>query len=264
MLAAGAGSSSGRRRRFLRRGTRPGLPAFLVPSRAAGQGRRRARSAGRRHLLMRGFGLLGATLFLLALFLVAVTLATGLVLVQADGPDRARPAAGVGLARDRSATRREDWSAARAARAASARWCARSTRSGNPSASRSRSSRRSAPIEKSERAERETADSAVRRCIERMASCRRCRCSTSPSQQRKGYSEETLEALSRQVEFKLKDFRIEAEVVGVHPGPGDHALRDAAGARHQGQPDQQPGQGHRARAVGHQRARGRRDSRASR
>ncbi|HEX7341059.1 MAG TPA: DNA translocase FtsK 4TM domain-containing protein [Rhodanobacteraceae bacterium] len=34
-----------------------------------------------------------------------------------------------------------------------------------------------------------------------------------------GYSEETLEVLSRQVELKLKDFRIEARVVGVYPGP---------------------------------------------
>src|SRR5690606_24253603 len=34
-----------------------------------------------------------------------------------------------------------------------------------------------------------------------------------------GYSAEALEALSRQVELKLKDFRIEARVVGVYPGP---------------------------------------------
>ena len=40
-----------------------------------------------------------------------------------------------------------------------------------------------------------------------------------PKQQVKGYSEETLEALSRQVELKLKDFRIDAQVVSAHPGP---------------------------------------------
>ena len=34
-----------------------------------------------------------------------------------------------------------------------------------------------------------------------------------------GYSEEALAALSRQVELKLRDFGIEAEVVAVHPGP---------------------------------------------
>jgi len=40
-----------------------------------------------------------------------------------------------------------------------------------------------------------------------------------PKPQPKGYSEEALETLSRQIEFKLKDFRIEAQVVGVFPGP---------------------------------------------
>jgi len=34
-----------------------------------------------------------------------------------------------------------------------------------------------------------------------------------------GYSDEALEAMSRLVELKLKDFGIEAEVVAVHPGP---------------------------------------------
>jgi S-DNA-T family DNA segregation ATPase FtsK/SpoIIIE len=40
-----------------------------------------------------------------------------------------------------------------------------------------------------------------------------------PKPQAKGYSEETLETLSRQIEFKLKDFRIDAQVVGAYPGP---------------------------------------------
>ena len=35
----------------------------------------------------------------------------------------------------------------------------------------------------------------------------------------KGYSDDALEAISRQVELKLLDFNIEAEVVEVHPGP---------------------------------------------
>jgi len=34
-----------------------------------------------------------------------------------------------------------------------------------------------------------------------------------------GYSAETLEAMSRQVEIKLRDFGVEVEVVAVHPGP---------------------------------------------
>jgi DNA segregation ATPase FtsK/SpoIIIE, S-DNA-T family len=40
-----------------------------------------------------------------------------------------------------------------------------------------------------------------------------------PKPQPKGYSEETLDTLSRQIEFKLKDFRIEGQVVGAYPGP---------------------------------------------
>jgi S-DNA-T family DNA segregation ATPase FtsK/SpoIIIE len=39
------------------------------------------------------------------------------------------------------------------------------------------------------------------------------------SQQTPGYSKEALEAMSRLVELKLRDFGVEAEVVSVHPGP---------------------------------------------
>ncbi len=48
-----------------------------------------------------------------------------------------------------------------------------------------------------------------------------------------GYSEETLEVLSRQVELKLKDFRVDARVVGVYPGPviTRFELEPAAGVR---------------------------------
>ena len=40
-----------------------------------------------------------------------------------------------------------------------------------------------------------------------------------PPEQRKGYSPEALEAMSRQVEFKLQDFGVEVQVVAVQPGP---------------------------------------------
>ncbi|MBT8090937.1 MAG: DUF87 domain-containing protein, partial [Gammaproteobacteria bacterium] len=40
-----------------------------------------------------------------------------------------------------------------------------------------------------------------------------------PPEQKHGYSEESLEAMSRLVELKLADFGIEVEVVSVHPGP---------------------------------------------
>ena len=41
----------------------------------------------------------------------------------------------------------------------------------------------------------------------------------------KGYSDEALEAISRQVELKLLDFGIDAEVIEVHPGPERAAIR---------------------------------------
>jgi S-DNA-T family DNA segregation ATPase FtsK/SpoIIIE len=40
-----------------------------------------------------------------------------------------------------------------------------------------------------------------------------------PPEQVSGYSKEVLEALSRQVELKLADFGVQADVVEVHPGP---------------------------------------------
>ena len=48
-----------------------------------------------------------------------------------------------------------------------------------------------------------------------------------------GYSEASLEAMSRLVELKLKDFGIEVEVVAVHPGPviTRFELQPAAGVK---------------------------------
>ena len=40
-----------------------------------------------------------------------------------------------------------------------------------------------------------------------------------PGEAKKGYSEEALQALSRQVELKLKDFGVEVQVMEVQPGP---------------------------------------------
>ena len=40
-----------------------------------------------------------------------------------------------------------------------------------------------------------------------------------PPEQSQGYSKESLEAMSRLVELKLRDFGVEVEVVSVHPGP---------------------------------------------
>ena len=182
--------------------------------------------------LLRGFGPVGANLFLVALLLISVTLATGLSWlavmdrIGALGAGLARPAhrgAGKAPSRPRMAARR-------APCARSARKCARSIPSARQARAGAASSRR--PRRWWRRANAPSASS-------------RSRCSTSataagipplsllddPKPQPKGYDEDTLETLSRQIEFKLKDFRIDAQVVGAYPGPGDHPLRDASRRR---------------------------------
>jgi S-DNA-T family DNA segregation ATPase FtsK/SpoIIIE len=165
--------------------------------------------------LQRGFGHLGASLFLLAIFLVALTLATGISWFRAmDSIGRGTLVVFGWLGA--STRKAADIRVARAARRAR----------GEPRKIETvKQSRREpikieptlAPIEKSKRAEAEQqiplfsgiADSDLPPLS----------LLDEPQQQVKGYSEETLEALSRQVELKLKDFRIDAHVVGVFPGP---------------------------------------------
>ena len=166
--------------------------------------------------LTRGFGFLGGTLFLLALFLIAVTLATGLSWFKLmDWIGRGLLAL-VGWMRDRT-RRSEDWTAARQARV---------EREVVRKVDTVRQSKREplkieptlAPIEKSERARRENqiplfVGSPSDGEVPPLALL------DEPKQRVVGYSQETLDALSRQVEFKLKDFRIDAQVVSAHPGP---------------------------------------------
>ena len=54
-----------------------------------------------------------------------------------------------------------------------------------------------------------------------------------PPPREAGYSDEALEAMSRLVELKLRDFGVEVEVVAVHPGPvvTRFELRPAAGVK---------------------------------
>ncbi|MGH8124198.1 MAG: DNA translocase FtsK, partial [Rudaea sp.] len=165
--------------------------------------------------LMRGFSFPGATLFLLALFLIAVTLATGLSwfkLMDAIGRGVYFMFGWLGT----SAKKVEDVRVARAARF---------EREEVRKVDTVKQSRREplkieptiAPIEKSKRAESEqqiplfsgiaSSDLPPLSLLDE------------PQQQVKGYSKEALDALSRQVEFKLKDFRINVDVVSAHPGP---------------------------------------------
>ncbi|MFN3903749.1 DNA translocase FtsK [Rehaibacterium terrae] len=166
--------------------------------------------------LLKAFGPLGGNLFLLTLFLVAVTLATGLswlALMDRIGQGVLALARLVGE-RVREA---QDWRAARAAR---------EERGEVRKIEAVRRARREpvriepppAPvIEKSERAKREQQIPLFN--IDPEGGLPPLALLDDPKPQPKGYSEETLEALSRQIEFKLRDFRIEAQVVGAYPGP---------------------------------------------
>jgi S-DNA-T family DNA segregation ATPase FtsK/SpoIIIE len=166
-------------------------------------------------LLKHGFGFLGATLFLLALFLMALTLATGLSWLRVMDLIGKGLMTGFGLLGS-GARKAGEMRAARAAR--TERQVVRKVETVKQS---KREPIKIEPtlsaIEKSERAERELqiplfvgiTDSALPPLS----------LLDEPQQQVKGYSEETLEAISRQVEMKLKDFRIDAQVVGVYPGP---------------------------------------------
>ncbi|NCT66306.1 MAG: DUF87 domain-containing protein [Rhodanobacteraceae bacterium] len=166
--------------------------------------------------LMHTFGPLGAGLFLLALLLIAVTLATGLSwfkLMDAIGRFLLGAAAGVASKMKRA----EDWNAAREARAE--REVVRKIETVKQAKREPvRIEPVIAPIEKSERAQRET-QIPLFSGASREGELPPLSLLDEPKPQSKGYSEETLEALSRQVEFKLKDFRIEAQVVSAHPGP---------------------------------------------
>ena len=162
------------------------------------------------------FGPLGAGLFLLALLLIAITLATGLSwfrVMDAIG----RFLLGLGASAAAGLRQRAERGAAREVRAER-----ESVRKAETVKLAKREPVRIepvlAPIAKSERAQRETQiplflGAAVEGELPPLSLL------DEPRVQSTGYSPETLEALSRQVEFKLKDFRIEAQVVSAHPGP---------------------------------------------
>ena len=180
-------------------------------------------------LLVSGFGAVGATLFLLALALVALTLAAGVSwfrVMDRLGALAIALAAGSVVALQRL----REWNAGRKARG---------EREEVRKVDVVRQTRREPiriepkiePIEKSERASRELQ-------IPLFAALPRgslppLSVLDEPKQQVRGYSPETLEALSRQVELKLKDFRIDAQVVGVYPGPviTRFEMEPAAGVR---------------------------------
>ena len=191
---------------YLRLGAVPGLPSTGggVLGRLVGNS------------LIRGFGALGGNLFLLALLLVSVTLATGLswlavadrvggwvLLLPALLRRGRKQAADHMQARERRVEREE-------------------TRKVDTELRAKREKVRIEPppapvVEKSDRAKREQQIPLFH--VGDGSGIPPLALLDDPKPQPKGYDEDTLETLSRQIEFKLKDFRIDAQVVGAYPGP---------------------------------------------
>ena len=166
--------------------------------------------------LDRGFGALGGNLFLLALLLVSVTLATGLSwLAVADrigGWVLLLPAL----------LRRGRQQAVERMEAREMRVERDQTRKVETELRAKREKVRIEPppapvVEKSDRARREQQIPLFH--VGDGSGIPPLALLDDPKPQPKGYDEETLETLSRQIEFKLKDFRIEVEVKEAQPGP---------------------------------------------
>jgi S-DNA-T family DNA segregation ATPase FtsK/SpoIIIE len=166
------------------------------------------------------FGPLGANLFLLSLFLISVTLATGLSWLAVMDRLGALVLTLPGLLNRgarQSAKQASEWSEARALReereearkADSALQLRREKVKIEPPAAPA--------VEKSERAKREQQIPLFH--VNDGSGIAPLALLDDPKPQPKGYDAQTLETLSRQIEFKLKDFRIDAEVVGAYPGP---------------------------------------------
>ena len=170
--------------------------------------------------LYSGFGPVGGNLFLLALLLISVTLATGISwFAVMDKLGQWTMAMGPTLSKlfRRGSQQATEWRQAQVMREER-----EEVRKVDTELRSKREKVRIEPppapvVEKSERAKRETQiplfHTGDGTGIPPLALL------DDPKPQPKGYSEETLETLSRQIEFKLKDFRIDAQVMGAYPGP---------------------------------------------
>ncbi|MCD9026916.1 DNA translocase FtsK 4TM domain-containing protein [Luteimonas sp. BDR2-5] len=169
--------------------------------------------------LSSGFGTMGGSLFLIALFLISVTLATGLswfALMDRIGGWAMRVPA---LFR-RSTKQASEWKEARVHREerTEARKVETELRAKRAPV---KIEPPAAPpvVEKSERAKREQQIPMFHGVNSDGSDLPPLSLLDDPKPQPKGYDEETLETLSRQIEFKLKDFRIDVEVKEAQPGP---------------------------------------------
>jgi len=167
--------------------------------------------------LMQVTGLLGSTLFLLALVLVGLTLFAGISWFRVmDLTGQYTLAALTWLGK--SATDLRDWFAGRRAKAQRDE-----VRKADSERQKSKPKRRIEPqistpeSEPSERAAREKQQPLFRNLP--AGALPPLELLDDPPEQQAGYSTEVLEAISRQVELKLADFGVQVDVVEVHPGP---------------------------------------------
>ena len=181
--------------------------------------------------LMQATGMLGSTLFLLALFLLGLTLFAGISwfrVMDATGKFTLDAAAWLGASvagmRDRAAGRR-----AKAHREESRK--ADSERQKKKPKPRIEPQIVTAESQTSKRAEKEKQQVLFKNLP--AGNLPPLDLLDDPPGQQDGYSTEELEKLSRRVELKLADFGVQADVVEVHPGPviTRFELQPAAGVK---------------------------------
>jgi len=167
--------------------------------------------------LVEAAGALGSTLFLLAMLLVGLTLFAGISWFQVmDTTGRYTLAAFSWVAGQAAGLR--DWFAGRRAKAQRVE-----VRKADTERQKSKPKRRIEPqiavteSQPSGRSEREKQQPLFRNLP--AGALPPLELLDEPPEQVAGYSTEALEALSRQVELKLADFGVQADVVEVHPGP---------------------------------------------
>ncbi|MEJ5208255.1 DNA translocase FtsK 4TM domain-containing protein [Denitratimonas sp. CY0512] len=167
------------------------------------------------------FGYLGAALFAVTVLLVGITLATGLswfALMDRIGRAVLAAFAWLGGMLGRTAQEVEQRRAARVIKAEREE-TRREEKIKRAKREPVRIEPPPPPVQKSDRAERETQIPLFAGAPSRDGGLPPLSLLDDPKPQPRGYSDEALETLSRQIEFKLKDFRIEGQVVGVYPGP---------------------------------------------
>jgi S-DNA-T family DNA segregation ATPase FtsK/SpoIIIE len=180
------------------------------------------------HGLQSLLGLLGATVLLLVLWLAAVSLATGVSWVSVMDYV-GRKVLQAGLVAMRIAGKARDWSEGRKAkheRHELVVMTRQKTRSHKP-----RIEPKIVKVEPSVRLEKERQVALFE--PPSLNELPQLSLLDDPPPRVGGFSEDALEAMSRLVELKLKDFGVDAEVVAVHPGPviTRFELKPAAGVK---------------------------------